>query len=112
MEHDVSADELEITSATDPSGSEFLFHEGPDDLEINGLPFGPGQALTGVTGPSFPFEIPYGVDTEVTFVIRQTSHSAALESTSPLPALSGRGMLALALLLAAAGALLAYRRRL
>ena len=77
---------------------------------INGLPFGPGQALTGVTGPSFPFEIPYGVDTDVTFILRQTSHSAAFQQLE-LPALSSRAMLALGLLLAAVGALLAYRRR-
>ena len=63
------------------------------------------------TGPSFDFEIPDGVDTDVTFIIRQTSHSAALQQASQLPALSGRGMVASGLLLAAAGALLAYRRR-
>lgn len=111
MEHDVSTGQLEITSATDPAGSEFVFYEGPGDLDINGLLFGPGQALTGVTGPSFPFEIPYGVDTDVTFILRQTSHSAALQQLELLPALSRRAMLALGLLLAAAGALLAHRRR-
>lgn len=85
--------ELEITSFNGPEMENFSFYSGDEAISINGLPFIAGQAITGIAeGPSFTFEIPYDVVTDIPFIILQTSHPPAVKS-APIPILSQSGMI-------------------
>ena len=94
---------LEITSRNGPALADFVFDSGANPVTIQGLEFQPPEVLRGVgDGPSFNFEIPYGVPTDVTFKVRRKSHTSVPDPPS-VPALPLGARLALALALLALG---------
>jgi pilus assembly protein Flp/PilA len=105
MEKNVQTGALEITSTNGPALEDFVFDEGTTPVAIQGIEFLPEEVLRGVgSGPSFSFEIPYGVATDVAFHVRRLSHTVVSDAAACVPALSHRSAVILILLLLAAGA--------
>jgi pilus assembly protein Flp/PilA len=103
MEKNTATGKLEITSTNGPALGDFALGSGTGPLTIQGIEFQPQEVLVGVgDGPSFEFDIPYGVPTDVTFRIRRLSHTG-VPGPPHVPALPVAAAFALGLALIPVG---------